>query len=122
MIFSSKNHAFAKYRLPSNLYTDIFELFLRPKRSMSLYVPSLYNHTSVTFGLIDRYIKSISERETPTNTQISILGENRSVVKKVIYQIIASCFSIFQALFNGVKRIILITASIIIAARLATGR
>jgi len=55
-------------------------------------------------------------------THISILGANMSVVKNVIYHIKASCFSIFQALCKGQKRIMLTTARIIIAARVATGK
>ena len=64
----------------------------------------------------------MSESTTQTRTHISIFGVNAMVVKKVIYQIIASCFSIFQALLSGENRIMCTTATIIIAASVAMGR
>lgn len=64
----------------------------------------------------------MSDRRTHINTHTSIFGANISVVKKVRYQIIASCFSIFHALCNGLNRIMFMTAKIIIAARVATGK
>lgn len=51
-----------------------------------------------------------------------MFGAKIKVVKKVKYQIIASCFSIFHALWRGENRIMFTTANIIIAARVATGR
>jgi len=67
-------------------------------------------------------MKNIRDNITQTKTQNSIFGENMSVVKNVIYHITASCFSIFHALCKGENWIIFITASIIIPARVATGR
>ena len=55
-------------------------------------------------------------------TPISIFGVKIIVVRNVMYQINASCFSTFQALCNGEKRIMCDTATMIIAASVAMGR
>lgn len=67
-------------------------------------------------------MKSMREREIPINTPISIFGTNMRVVKKVTYQMIESCFSIFQALLSGLKRTMCETATMMIAASVAIGR
>jgi len=51
-----------------------------------------------------------------------MFGANMRVVKNVMYPIIASHFSIFQALLRGVNCTMFITAIMMIAARVATGR